>query len=483
MKLQPVILCGGSGTRLWPLSREQYPKQLLVLSGDHSMLQDTALRLNGDLGWENAEPLAPLVVSNEEYRFITAEQLHQVNIRPQALILEPCGRNTAPALTLAAICALVAGQDPVLAVMPADHIINDLAAFRAATRRGAECAERGQLVTFGITPTEAHTGYGYIRAGASLTDGVSELAAFVEKPDRATAERYLANGNYFWNSGIFMLKASLWMQQIRRFRPDIAQACERAMAGSEIDRDFVRVNRELFAACPSDSIDYAVMEPLTADEARQDSPAVVIPLLAQWSDVGAWDALWDIGSKDAAGNVMQGDVLAVDTRDSLLISQSRLVASVGLRDAVVVETPDAVLVAHRDHIQQVKDIVAKLKTDKRPESNAHRKVHRPWGWYDSLDAGERFQVKRIVVSPGASLSLQMHHHRAEHWVVVTGTARVTKGEEVFILSENQSTYIPLGTLHRLENPGKVQLEIIEVQSGTYLGEDDIVRFDDTYGRG
>ena len=483
MKLQPVILCGGSGTRLWPLSREQYPKQLLTLSGDRSMLQDTALRVSGDLGRADVEALAPLVVGNEEYRFITAEQLRQIQVQPQALILEPFGRNTAPALTLAALRALAAGQDPILVVMPADHVINDLAAFRAATLLGAECAERGQLVTFGITPTEAHTGYGYIRTGAKLAVGVCELAGFVEKPDQATAEAYLASGNYFWNSGIFILKASLWMRQIRRFRADIAQACETAMTASEIDHDFVRVNREAFAACPSDSIDYAVMERLTKGDAQADSPAVVIPLAAEWSDVGAWNALWDIGSKDSSGNVMQGDVLAVDTQDSLVISQGRLVACVGLRDAVVVETPDAVLVAHRDRIQQVKEIVARLKADKRSESNAHRKVHRPWGWYDSIDTGARFQVKRIVVNPGASLSAQMHHHRAEHWVVVTGTAKVTRGEEVFILSENQSTYIPLGTLHRLENPGKVHLEIIEVQSGTYLGEDDIVRFQDTYGRG
>jgi len=482
MKLQPVILCGGSGTRLWPLSREQYPKQLLTLSGEHSMLQDTALRVHGNLGEKNVEILAPLIVGNEEYRFITAEQLRQVDIQPQALLLEPCGRNTAPALTLAAIAACADGNDPVLVVMPADHVINDLQAFRKAVLLGARCAERGQLVTFGIVPSDANTGYGYIRAGADVADGVKQLANFVEKPDQVTAERYLAEGNYYWNSGIFILKASLWLQQIERFRPDITKACATAMAQSTRDRDFVRVPRETFAVCPSDSIDYAVMERLTKGDAA-NSPAVVIPLSAQWSDVGAWSALWEIGSKDNAGNVLKGDILAVDTQDSLLMSQSRLVASVGLRDTVVVETPDAVLVAHRDRMQQVKEIVNKLKAEKRPESDAHRKVHRPWGWYDSIDTGSRFQVKRIVVSPGAQLSAQMHHHRAEHWVVVSGTAKVTRGEEVFILSENQSTYIPLGTLHRLENPGKVQLEIIEVQSGTYLGEDDIVRFEDNYGRG
>lgn len=483
MKLQPVILCGGSGTRLWPLSREQYPKQLLALTDDRSMLQATALRLNGDVGCGDVEVLAPLVVSNEEYRFITAEQLRQVGVKPQALILEPFGRNTAPALTLAALFAQSQGHDPVLVVMPADHVMTDVEAFRAAAHLGARCAERGQLVTFGVTPSEPHTGYGYIRAGAGLEPGVNALAEFVEKPDRSTAERYLASGDYLWNSGIFIMKASVWLREIRRLRADIAQACEAAFSKGEVDHDFLRVNREAFDSCPSDSIDYAVMERVTADRSGKDSPAVVIPLAAQWADVGAWSALWDIGNKDAAGNVVQGDVLAVDTRDSLMIAQGRLVACVGIRDAVVVETPDAVLVAHRDRIQHVKEIVARLKAEGRPESAAHRKVQRPWGSYDSIDAGPRFQVKRIVVNPGASLSLQMHHQRAEHWVVVVGTAKVTRGDETLLLSENESTYIPLGVKHRLENPGRVPLEIIEVQSGAYLGEDDIVRFQDTYGRG
>lgn len=483
MKLQPVILCGGSGTRLWPLSREQHPKQLLALTGDVSMLQATALRLDAGAGGDDIEVLAPVVVGNEEYRFVAAEQLRAVGVEPQALILEPSGRNTAPALTLAALWTQSQEHDPVLAVMPADHVIADIEAFRNAARLGARCAERGQLVTFGIAPVEPHTGYGYIRSGRELGTGVREIAEFVEKPDRAAAERYLASGEYLWNSGIFMMKASVWTRAIRRFRRDIAQACETAFAGRSVDRDFVRVERNAFAACPSDSIDYAVMERVTADEDNTGSCAVVIPLAAAWSDVGAWSALWEIGGKDAAGNVVQGDVLAVDTRDSLVIAAGRLVACVGMRDAVVVETPDAVLVAHRDRIQHVKDVVARLKAEGRPESAVHRKAHRPWGWYDSIDAGARFQVKRIVVNPGAALSLQMHHHRAEHWVVVTGTAKVTRGDETFMLSENQSTYIPLGVVHRLENPGKVPLEIVEVQSGAYLGEDDIVRFDDTYGRG
>ncbi|MFN7086118.1 MAG: mannose-1-phosphate guanylyltransferase/mannose-6-phosphate isomerase [Burkholderiales bacterium] len=482
MKLQPVILCGGSGTRLWPLSREQYPKQLLALTGERTMLQATALRLNGD-DMAGAELLAPLVVGNEEYRFITAEQLRQVGVKPRALVLEPVGRNTAPALTLAALCARAQGDDPVLAVMPADHVIGDTAAFRAAARAGARCAARGQVVTFGIAPSAPHTGYGYIRAGETLEGEIRRLEAFIEKPDRATAERYVAGGGYLWNSGIFMLKASVWLREIGRLRPDIAKACEAAFAGAQADHDFLRLDREAFARCPSDSIDYAVMEHLVDGHAGGQPLAVVIPLAAQWSDVGAWDALWEIGAKDASGNVVQGDVLAVDTADSLVIAAGRLVACVGLRDAVVVETPDAVLVAHRDRLQQVREIVTRLKAQGRMESAIHRKVHRPWGWYDSIDAGTRFQVKRIVVNPGAAISLQMHHHRAEHWVVVTGTARVTRGEETFLLSENQSTYIPIGITHRLENPGKTALEIIEVQSGGYLGEDDIVRFEDQYGRG
>ena len=482
MKLQPVILCGGSGTRLWPLSRYQFPKQLLALNDDRSMLQSTALRLTAELGWEEVDILEPLIVTNEEYRFVSAEQLRQAGVTPKALILEPFGRNTAPALTVAALHARGAGEDPVLLVMPADHVIGRLDTFREAVRTGAACAERGSFVTFGITPTQPHTGYGYIRVATPQAREPVALRAFVEKPDEATAQRYVASGDYLWNSGIFMMKASAWLDEIGRARPDIAKACEAACSKGEKDRDFLRLNRDAFGSCPSDSIDYAVMEKLGAAYADGNSRAVVIPLDAEWSDIGAWGALWEVSPKDAGGNVLRGDTHVVDTRDSLVLASDRLVACIGLEDAVVVDTPDAVLVAHRDRMEQVKEVVAWLKAAKRSEAESHRKVFRPWGWYDTIDSGPRFQVKRIVVTPGASLSLQMHHHRAEHWIVVTGTARVTRGEEVFVLSENQSTYIPLGTKHRLQNPGKVPLEMIEVQSGPYLGEDDIVRFDDTYGR-
>ncbi|MGH8750656.1 MAG: mannose-1-phosphate guanylyltransferase/mannose-6-phosphate isomerase [Burkholderiales bacterium] len=479
MNLQPVILCGGSGTRLWPLSREQYPKQLLALAGEDTLLQATARRVDASLASAGRQVLSPIVVANENYRFITAEQLHQAGVSPAAIVLEPAGRNTAPALTLAALAALEAGDDPVLVVMPADHIIGDVEAFRAAIEQGTAHAEAGKLVTFGIRPTLPETGYGYIRLAAAREgeDGSREISAFVEKPDASTAERYVASGEYLWNSGIFMMRASVWLARLDALRPEIVQACRAAFAARSLDRDFLRVGAEAFIACPADSIDYAVMEKLPA------RLGMVIPLAAGWSDVGAWDALWKLDGKDIDGNVLRGDVMTVATRDTLAISQSRLVACVGLADVVVVETPDAVLVAHKNRMQQVKDVVARLKRAGRKEADAHRKVYRPWGYYDSIDAGSRFQVKRIVVNPGAALSLQMHHHRAEHWIVVRGTARVTRGDETFLVSENESTYIPIGTRHRLENPGKVPLEIIEVQSGAYLGEDDIIRFEDTYGRG
>ncbi|GAB4176909.1 MAG: mannose-1-phosphate guanylyltransferase/mannose-6-phosphate isomerase [Rhodocyclaceae bacterium] len=481
MLIQPVILCGGSGTRLWPASREQYPKQLLALSGEHTMLQETALRLAAELS--GIEVAAPVVVANEEYRFIVAEQLREAGQAAQAVILEPVGRNTAPALTLA---ALAAGGDPVLVAMPADHVMTDQAAFRDAVARAAALAEAGMLVTFGITPAAPETGYGYIRRGRPIGEPAAsaafELERFVEKPDAGRAREYLASGEYLWNSGIFVMKASAWLAQIERLRPDIALACRKAYSGAQRDRDFLRVDREAFAACPSDSIDYAVMERICAGDGGKRLAAVV-PLSAGWSDVGAWDALWSVSGKDAEGNVVRGDVLLHETHGTLAISGSRLVACIGLKDAVVIETPDAVMVAARDRAQDVKRIVARLKEAGRDEVAAHRKIHRPWGYYDSIDRGERFQVKRIVVAPGATLSLQMHHHRAEHWVVVRGTARVTRGESVFLLGENESTYIPLGVKHRLENPGKLPLEIVEVQSGAYLGEDDIVRFEDSYGRG
>lgn len=471
MKLQPVILCGGSGTRMWPLSREQYPKQLLTLHGCNSLLQATALRL-APLG-EKAG--TPLVVSNEEYRFITAEQLRQVGI-PSRIVLEPTGRNTAPALTIAALTALQGNMDPVMLVMPADHVIINNDAFCKAIERGIPHAESGKIITFGITPSRPETGYGYIRASSTIPGDVFEIDTFAEKPDLKTAQEYLTSGDYYWNAGIFMVKASAWLAAIERTRPDITAACRTGFAESTVDNDFVRIGKAAFEACPADSIDYAVMEKLPR------GAGLVVPLDAGWSDVGAWDALWDLGAKDADNNLLQGDVIAVSSRNTLAISQSRLVTLVGLDNTVVVETPDAVLVAHKDRIQDIKKVVAKLKEKSRSEANAHRKIYRPWGYYDSIDSGSRFQVKRIVVNPGAALSLQLHHHRAEHWIVVRGTARVTRGDDVFLVSENESTYIPLGTRHRLENPGKVPLEMIEVQSGAYLGEDDIVRFEDTYGR-
>ena len=482
MLIQPVILSGGSGTRLWPLSREKYPKQLLPLMGDDSLLQATVRRVEGVAG---AEMAPPMVVCNEEYRFVIAEQLRVMG-KPGPVVLEPVGRNTAPALTLAALAASRDGADPVLLVMPADHVIVDVAAFQAAVMRGAQLAQQGVVVTFGITPDAPETGYGYIQAGAEYAaDGSRRIARFVEKPDLATAQQYLQDGNYSWNSGLFVLRASVWLAALALCRPDILQACKAAWAQGKVDGEFMRVERTAFAACPSDSIDYAVMERIAAGEGSAVAAlpqGVVIPLAAGWSDVGAWEALWQVLPKDAQGNVAQGDVMLQDSRNTLAMSDGRLIACVGVDDLIVVETADAVLVAHKGHTQDVKKIVDRLKQAGRTEGQIHRKVSRPWGSYDSVDNGARFQVKRIVVNPGACLSLQMHHHRAEHWIVVSGTARVTKGEQTFLLSENESTFIPLGTTHRLENPGRVPLEMIEVQSGSYLGEDDIVRFEDVYGR-
>ena len=483
--IQPVVLSGGSGTRLWPLSREKYPKQLLSLIGDDSLLQATVRRV---LGIPGAELAAPLVVCNEEYRFVIAEQLRLLG-QSGTVVLEPFGRNTAPALTIAALEAIKNAADPVLLVMPADHVITDVAAFQKAVSQGAALAANGAVVTFGITPDAPETGYGYIQAGAVFgpagnTDA-REIARFVEKPNLATAQAYLSEGSYTWNSGLFMMRASVWLSAMGVCRADILAACQAAWDQGKTDGEFVRVGKEAFAQCPSDSIDYAVMERLAAADhpnAATLPPGVVLPLSAGWSDVGAWDALWQVLPKDGAGNVTQGDVLLQDCENTLALSEGRLIACVGVSDLVVVETADAILVSHKDKTQDVKKIVDALKRQGRPEGSIHRKVFRPWGSYDGVDAGERFQVKRIVVKPGGTLSLQMHHHRAEHWIVVSGTARVTCGEKIFLLSENQSTFIPLGTTHRLENPGRVALEMIEVQSGSYLGEDDIVRFEDVYGR-
>ncbi|WP_394789471.1 mannose-1-phosphate guanylyltransferase/mannose-6-phosphate isomerase [Rhodoferax sp.] len=478
MLIQPVVLSGGSGTRLWPLSREKYPKQLLPLIGDDSLLQATVRRVEG-LGAGTLAP--PMVVCNEEYRFVIAEQLRLMG-QPGSIVLEPTGRNTAPALTLAALAALRDGADPVLLVMPADHVIVNKEAFQAVVRQGAALAAEGAIVTFGITPDSPETGYGYIQSGAPYGDGAAAtIARFVEKPDLATAQSYLDAGTYSWNSGLFMVQASVWLSAVGVCRVDILAACQTAWDAGKTDGEFVRVGKEAFCACPSDSIDYAVMERIASGQAGLP-PGVVIPLAAGWSDVGAWDALWQVLPKDDAGNVAQGDVLLHDCRNTLALSEGRLIACVGVDDIVVVETADAILVAHKDKTQDVKKIVDSLKKKGRSEGQMHRKVFRPWGWYDSVDNGKRFQVKRIVVKPGGTLSLQMHHHRAEHWIVVSGTAKVTRGEEVFLVTENESTYIPLGTTHRLENPGRVELEMIEVQSGSYLGEDDIVRFEDMYGR-
>ena len=504
MYIQPLVLSGGSGTRLWPMSREYYPKQLLALAGDDTMLQATLLRLKGLQAHLAVTDviLEPLIVCNEEHRFLVAEQLRKIDAKPAAIILEPTGRNTAPALMLGALAAMrhgheVAECDPVLLVMPADHIIQDTTAFQKAVVEGAILAEQGRLVTFGIVPDRAETGYGYIKQGAVITlcdanksytkSSACQIAAFVEKPDAARAESYLASGQYLWNSGIFMMKASVWIQELTQFQPAMVQACQAAYQQGKDDHDFYRVDKSAFLACPADSIDYAVMEKLTMGGSTSmveqgAEKTAVIPLNVGWSDVGAWAALWDVSEKDAHGNVTRGDVFTHQTQNTLLIAEHRFLACVGVDDLIVIETPDAVLVAHKDRTQDVKQIVAHLKNTRRSEYLLHRKVYRPWGSYDGIDSGERFQVKRIVVNPGATLSLQMHHHRAEHWIVVRGTARVTRGEEVFLLTENQSTYIPIGEKHRLENPGAIPLELIEVQSGAYLGEDDIVRFQDTYGR-
>ncbi len=463
--LLPVILSGGSGTRLWPLSRESYPKQFLPLVEDISMLQAT---------WRRVAPLAgrrPIVVANQEHRFMAAEQLREMGAEPSAILLEPVGRNTAPAIAVAALEALREGDDALLLVLPSDHVIRDEAAFHAVVRAALPAAREGRLVTFGIVPTAPETGYGYIQAAAG--EGVRAVAQFVEKPDRATAEDYLASGAYFWNSGMFLFRASRYLQELERLQPAMLSACRQALDEARRDTDFVRLQAEHFAACPSDSIDYAVMEKTDA--------AAVIALDAGWNDVGSWAALWEATAQDADGNAHHGDVIALNCRNTYAHA-SRLVAMIGLEDVVVVDTDDALLIAHRDQVQQVKDVVGRIKGSGRTHAVTHRKVYRPWGAYDSIDNGERFQVKRITVKPGGALSLQMHHHRAEHWIVVSGTAKVTRGEETILLTENQSTYIPLGVVHRLENPGRLPLELIEVQSGSYLGEDDIVRFEDVYGR-
>ncbi|WP_454831975.1 mannose-1-phosphate guanylyltransferase/mannose-6-phosphate isomerase [Pseudoxanthomonas wuyuanensis] len=463
--LQPVLLSGGSGTRLWPLSREAYPKQFLPLTSDYTMVQDTWLRV------ASLSDRAPIVVANEEHRFLVAEQLRQVGAPVPAIVLEPVGRNTAPAIAAAALQAMASGEDPLLLVLPSDHVVADAEGFRRAVQAATAAAEAGALITFGIVPKAPETGFGYIQSTSA--EGLSKVLRFVEKPDADTAQSYLDAGGYYWNSGMFLFRASRFLEELQHFRPDIVEAVRAAFAAAKCDGDFVRLDKQAFAACPSDSIDYAVME--------KTGDAMVLPVDIGWSDVGSWSALWDVAERDGDGNAHHGDVIAIDSRNSYTYAQ-RLIALVGVDDVVVVETDDAILVARKDRVQEVKQVVARLKNDKRSQAVMHRKVYRPWGAYDSIDMGERFQVKRITVKPGAALSLQMHHHRAEHWIVVSGTAKVTRGEDTLLLSENQSTYIPLGVTHRLENPGKLPLELIEVQSGSYLGEDDIVRFEDVYGR-
>ncbi len=466
MKITPVILSGGMGTRLWPLSRELYPKQLLPLVSEWTMLQETLRRLGG------VEVTAPIVVCNEAHRFLVAEQLRQIGSKPQAILLEPVGRNTAPAIALA---ALKAEPEALLLVLPADHLIRDVGAFSAAIQLAADAAQAGRMVAFGVVPTAPETGYGYIRkAKASQGASVYSIEEFVEKPTLELAQRFLQDGSYYWNSGMFLFKAGCYLAELKRHAPDIAASAQSALAAAQPDLDFVRVDKAAFEACRSDSIDYAVMEK-TAD-------AVVVPLDAGWSDVGSWSSLQDALPADASGNVTRGDVLLEDTEGCYVYSGHRLVSTVGLKDHIVVETKDAILVAPKDRVQDVKKLVARLKAEGRYEHSLHREVFRPWGSYDSIDNGDRFQVKRLSIKPGAQLSLQLHHHRAEHWIVVSGTARITCGEKEFLLEENQSTYIPIGVRHRIENPGKIPLQIIEVQSGSYLGEDDIVRFEDRYGR-
>ncbi|HEX5356923.1 MAG TPA: mannose-1-phosphate guanylyltransferase/mannose-6-phosphate isomerase [Aquabacterium sp.] len=478
--LLPVIMAGGSGTRLWPLSRALYPKQFLVLQGNQSLFQQAHLRLQA-LGSDDIEVSKPCVVGNEEHRFLVLDQLRELKGEPSSLLLEPVGRNTAPAVTLAALQATADGADPILVVTPADQTVTNEAAYTEALQKAVRAAANGDIVILGITPDRPETGFGYIRTAQADADGVRAVAAFVEKPNLETAKSYVADGGYFWNSGMFVMKASRWLAALAHFRPDIAKATSESFAVRTTDATFVRPGKAEFANVPSESVDYAVMEQCPS---KPDSGFVVrmVPLDAGWSDLGAWDAVWQVSEHDAKGNASQGDALFQNSSNTLVHATSRLVAAVGLDNVVVVETPDAVLVADRNSSQDVKKIVATLDSASRTEGTLHRRVHRPWGWYDSIDSGPRFQVKRIMVKPKASLSLQMHHHRAEHWIVVSGTAEVTNGDKVLMLSENQSTYIPLGTVHRLVNPGTIPLEIIEVQSGSYLGEDDIVRFQDNYGR-
>lgn len=468
--ITPIIMAGGTGSRLWPLSRELYPKQFLTVTGEQSMLQQTVARLSG------LKHTAPVLICNEEHRFIAAEQMRIGGFAHSGIILEPVGRNTAPAIALAALQAVnnaAEGEEPILLVLAADHVIQNITAFESAVQNALPFAESNQLVTFGIVPTAPQTGYGYIRLGEQSGNAFT-VSEFVEKPNLATAQEYLSSGNYYWNSGMFLFKASRYLEELAKFSPEILDVCKKSIAAPEQDLEFIRVNKAIFETCPDDSVDYAVME--------KSKSVVVVPMDAGWSDVGSFSALWEVSAKDKNQNVIKGDVIAVDSSNNYIYAENKLVSTVGVDNLVIIETKDAILVANKDQVQNVKTIVEKLKGAGRTEHKIHREVYRPWGKYDSIDFGKRDQVKRITVKPGEKLSIQKHHHRSEHWIVVSGTASVLNGDKTILVTEDESTYIPLGTIHALENPGKIPLEMIEVQTGSYLGEDDIVRFEDRYGR-
>jgi mannose-1-phosphate guanylyltransferase len=465
--IAPIILSGGSGTRLWPLSRKLHPKQFINLVNDTTLFQDTILRLPKDIA-------DPLIICNEEHRFLAAEQLRQINRKSNGIILEPIGKNTAPAITLAALKFINNGEDPLLLVLSADHLIQNINTFHQSIKTAGELAEKNKLVTFGIVPDKAETGYGYIKADIDSTADYYNIQSFTEKPSQEDAQKYLDSGNYLWNSGMFMFKASIYLQELEKFEPEILASCKKSCQTEYKDKDFIRLNKDEFYQCPEQSIDYAVME--------HTKDGVVVPLDANWSDIGSWDALWDAKNKDSNGNVSKGDVILNGVKNTYTYSSNRLVSAIGVSDLVIVDTQDALLIADKNHSQNIKDIVNQLKKENRSEAENHRKVLRPWGYYDSIDVDDGFQVKRILVNPGAKLSLQKHQHRAEHWVVVKGIATITRGDDVFVLKENQSTYIPKGEVHRLENTEEIDLEIIEIQTGDYLGEDDIIRLEDDYQR-